>query len=193
MYAVTYGQTHQHILCLSSQHFDLQSVATCVLLLTAICYFTFCASAVSRMDFRVWHCVWSYITVNSVPQQSAVLVSVCGKVCAATYIHTLQNIIRVLTFQGQGQSPPSGLKKKQDYPGPSSEMDTNASFPHFFLLTLEKLYFIINVQQQQFFSFTMCQWNTGGGVSNPPPHRNSEVLTKLSQIPSSVENTSVTT
>ena len=32
----------------------------------------------------------------------------------------------------------------------------------------------------------------GLGVFKPPP-RNSEVLTKLSQIPSSVENTSVTT
>jgi hypothetical protein len=39
------------------------------------------------------------------------------------------------------------------------------------------------------------QWHTGG-VSNPspppPPSRNSKVLTKLSWIPSSVENTSVT-
>ena len=33
----------------------------------------------------------------------------------------------------------------------------------------------------------------GLGCSNPPPPRNSEVLTKLSRIPSSVENTSVTT
>jgi hypothetical protein len=32
----------------------------------------------------------------------------------------------------------------------------------------------------------------GGGGVNPPP-QNSEVLTKLSQIPISVENTSVTT
>ena len=31
------------------------------------------------------------------------------------------------------------------------------------------------------------------GVQTPPPPRNSEVLTKLSRIPSSVENTSVTT
>jgi hypothetical protein len=37
------------------------------------------------------------------------------------------------------------------------------------------------------------QWLTEvGGVQTPPP-RNSEVLTKLSRIPSSVENTSVTT
>jgi hypothetical protein len=46
---------------------------------------------------------------------------------------------------------------------------------------------------------TVCQyeqWRTEGGalgVSNPPPSRNSEVLSKLSRIPSSVENTSVTT
>jgi hypothetical protein len=35
----------------------------------------------------------------------------------------------------------------------------------------------------------------GGGFGGfkPPPLRNSEVLTKLSRIPSSVENTSVTT
>jgi hypothetical protein len=32
-----------------------------------------------------------------------------------------------------------------------------------------------------------------GGVQTPPPPRNSEVLTNLSRIPSSVENTSVTT
>ena len=32
-----------------------------------------------------------------------------------------------------------------------------------------------------------------GGFGGSKPHRNSEVLTKLSQIPSSVENTSVTT
>jgi hypothetical protein len=38
------------------------------------------------------------------------------------------------------------------------------------------------------------QWRTEGGWGfNPPPPRNSEALTKLSRIPSSVENTSVTT
>jgi hypothetical protein len=38
------------------------------------------------------------------------------------------------------------------------------------------------------------QWRTeGGGVGGSNPPRNSEVLTKLSRIPSSVENTSVTT
>jgi hypothetical protein len=37
------------------------------------------------------------------------------------------------------------------------------------------------------------QWRTEGlGGSTPPPPRNSEILTKLSRIPSSVENTSVT-
>jgi hypothetical protein len=33
----------------------------------------------------------------------------------------------------------------------------------------------------------------GFGVFNPPPKKKSEILTKLSRIPSSVENTSVTT
>jgi hypothetical protein len=38
------------------------------------------------------------------------------------------------------------------------------------------------------------QWRTEGGLGvQPPPPRNSEVFTKLSRIPSSVENTSVTT
>jgi hypothetical protein len=38
------------------------------------------------------------------------------------------------------------------------------------------------------------QWRTEGGNGlNPPPPRNSEVLTKLSRIPCSVENTSITT
>jgi hypothetical protein len=42
---------------------------------------------------------------------------------------------------------------------------------------------------------TTQQWRTeeGFGGFEPPPLRNSEVLTKLSRIPSSVENTSVTT
>jgi hypothetical protein len=43
-------------------------------------------------------------------------------------------------------------------------------------------------------SIAASQWRTEGevlGGSNPPP-RNSKVLTKLSQIPSSVENTSLT-
>jgi hypothetical protein len=41
---------------------------------------------------------------------------------------------------------------------------------------------------------TAGQWRTeGGGGSHPPTPRNSEVLTKLSRIPSSVENTSITT
>jgi hypothetical protein len=38
---------------------------------------------------------------------------------------------------------------------------------------------------------TSAQWRIEGGL-NPPP-QNSEVLTKLSRIPSSVENTYVTT
>jgi hypothetical protein len=45
-----------------------------------------------------------------------------------------------------------------------------------------------------FLSLTRIQWRTEGeGGFNPPTPRNSEVLTKLSRIPSSVENTSVTT
>jgi hypothetical protein len=36
------------------------------------------------------------------------------------------------------------------------------------------------------------QWRTEGGLGGSNPPRNSEVLTKLSRIPSSVENTSVT-
>jgi hypothetical protein len=38
---------------------------------------------------------------------------------------------------------------------------------------------------------SFIQWRTEGGIQPPPP-RNSEVLTKLSRIPSSVEYTSVT-
>jgi hypothetical protein len=44
--------------------------------------------------------------------------------------------------------------------------------------------------------FTFSQWRNEGrvwGVQQPPPPPNSEVLTKLSRIPSSVENTSATT
>jgi hypothetical protein len=37
------------------------------------------------------------------------------------------------------------------------------------------------------------QWRTEGGSGVQPSLRNSEVLTKLSQIPSSVENTFTTT
>jgi hypothetical protein len=37
------------------------------------------------------------------------------------------------------------------------------------------------------------QWNMGGGGGGVPTTQNSEVLTKLSKIPSSVENTSITT
>jgi hypothetical protein len=44
---------------------------------------------------------------------------------------------------------------------------------------------------------TLKHWRTEGGGRfggvKPPPPRNSEVLTKLSRIPSSVENASVTT
>jgi hypothetical protein len=40
------------------------------------------------------------------------------------------------------------------------------------------------------------QWHPGGGCfrcsTPPPPHRNSEVLTKLSRIPSSVQNIYIT-
>ena len=79
----------------------------------AICYSTFCASAVSRTDVKMCHHVWSYTTANSVPQQSAVSVSVCGNMCAATYGHTLQHITRVVSFQGQGKPPPSAFKKKK--------------------------------------------------------------------------------
>ena len=41
--------------------------------------------------------------------------------------------------------------------------------------------------------YCYVQWRTGGGFGVLKPPRNSEVLTKLSRIPSSVENTSVTT
>jgi hypothetical protein len=42
--------------------------------------------------------------------------------------------------------------------------------------------------------YSTLQWHTEGeGGFNPPPPRNSKVLTKLSRIPSSVENTSITT
>jgi hypothetical protein len=37
------------------------------------------------------------------------------------------------------------------------------------------------------------QWRTEGGLGVQPSPRNSEVLTTLSRIPRSVENTSVTT
>jgi hypothetical protein len=56
-----------------------------------------------------------------------------------------------------------------------------------FLFRLIFMWFSRNMQ----ISCKWVQWRTEGdlGGSNPPP-RNSEVLTKLSRIPSSVENTS---
>jgi hypothetical protein len=48
--------------------------------------------------------------------------------------------------------------------------------------------------QLGYFSIQSTSGVPGGvGVQPPPPPRNSKVLTKLSRIPSSVENTSVTT
>jgi hypothetical protein len=48
-----------------------------------------------------------------------------------------------------------------------------------------------NCIQLSFHSRAVDQWRTEGGGQIPPP-RNSEVLTKLSQIPSSMEYTSIT-
>src|SRR5215510_16270325 len=97
MCAVTHGHMLLHILCLSSQHFYLHSVATCVLLLMAICYFTFCASAASTFTFTVWQHVccysWPYATSHFVPQQPALLPSQCGNMCAVTHGHMLLHIL----------------------------------------------------------------------------------------------------
>jgi hypothetical protein len=41
-------------------------------------------------------------------------------------------------------------------------------------------------------SLSEGQWRTEGGLGRSNPPRNSEVLTKLSRIPCSVENTSLT-
>lgn len=140
MCAVTHGNTLQHI----------------------------CASAVSGMNVRVWNLVWSYTTANFVPQQSAVWVSVFGNMCTASYGHTLQHFVRAVTFQGQGQSPPTGKrerKKKHRWAkqvkllqtsrsSPSSEMDTNASFLHF-VFSLWKNYILL-IRSSDNSSFLPC-------------------------------------